>query len=588
LIQLYEQINKIEPFRTDHRLKFFMISTDVFMKKATILFIFSLALSTGIYSQEVVRNVIVMIPDGTSASILSLARWYKFGACPADQCRLAVDPHICGLVRTHNSDSPIGGSAPTGSTFATGYLSNAGFVATYGVSSGKSRDLVWLDPEKAYRPLATILEAAKMQGKATGLIMTSQFTHATPADFSAHTHNRNELERIGRQMVHNNVNLVFGGGLDYLDPAKRKDGDDLFSVLRARDYQLVTTLDDFRQLNPEDSLVYALFADVDLPYDLDRDPEQVPSLAEMTKKAIQILSENLNGFFLMVEGSKIDWAAHNNDAAGIITEYLAFDDAVKEAMSFANKDGYTAVVVVPDHGNSGISLGNQNTGHRYTQLSVDTLIQPLKNCKATAVEIARRISQNPDKAVSIFDNNTGINLTTSGQKQLLEAIQSSNVYALPNTVANLISEQTYVGFTTHGHTGEDVMLAIYHPAGYRPEGIIKNNELNHYLRRIMDIESLEAITDAQFAPDAEVLSYLTWKIDTTGLDHPVLRIDLDEQGALTAEIYDASDQVWIKKNGEVKQVVDLPSLALYVAPLHQFFIPRNLKSLLLEHTTKKQ
>ena len=548
-----------------------------------ILFFF---LSFGLQSQEAVRNVIVMIPDGTSSSILSLARWYKFGACPADNCRLAIDPHICGMVRTHNSNSPIGDSAPTGSTFATGYLSNAGFVATYGVTTEKSTDLIWLDPEKAYRPLATILEAAKLQGKSTGLVMTSQFTHATPADFSAHTPNRNDQERIARQMVYNDINVVFGGGLDYLDPMKRKDGDDLFSVLRSRDYQLVTTLQDFEQLTPDDTLVYGLFAGGDLPYDLDRDPQNIPSLAEMTKKAIRILSRNPNGFFLMVEGSKIDWAAHNNDAAGIITEYLAFDDAINEAMSFANKDGYTAVVAVPDHGNSGISLGNHLSDAIYKNLDVNKLIDPLKRCKATAVGIARKIKNNPDNGLAIFQDNTGIDLTASGQKELIKAIQSENEYALPNTVAKLISEQTYVGFTTHGHTGEDVMLAVFHPAGYRPEGVIKNSELNHYLRRIMAIESLEEITKNQFAPDKEVLSDFSWHIDTTNRYRASLVIELDPEGKRIAEIFDGTDQVWIKQGGEVVDTMDLPLLALYVKPIHQFFIPADLKSW-LNYSDKK-
>ena len=189
------------------------------MKFRLLFILFLISQIISLYSQVKVRNLIMMIPDGTSSNILSLARWYKFGACPADNCRLAIDPHICGMVSTYNSDSPIGDSAPTGSTFATGYLSNTGFVATYPVSSGKDKDLIEIDPLRAYHPLFTILEAAKLQGKSTGVVMTSEFTHATPADFSAHTPDRDNEEAIAIQMVHNSLNVVFGGGWQYLDPA---------------------------------------------------------------------------------------------------------------------------------------------------------------------------------------------------------------------------------------------------------------------------------------------------------------------------------------------------------------------------------
>ncbi|MFH1936799.1 MAG: alkaline phosphatase, partial [Bacteroidota bacterium] len=353
------------------------------MKRILIITGFLISLFCSVSAQEKVRNLIVMIPDGTSSNILSLARWYKFGACPANNCRLAIDLHICGMVSTYNSDSPIGDSAPTGSTYATGHLSNTGFVATYPVSTGKEKDLIEVDPLRAYHPLFTILEAARIQGKSTGLVVTCEFTHATPAGFSAHTPFRDDEEAIAIQMVHNNLSVVFGGGLQYLDPARRKDGLDLFNVLRLRNYRLVTARDEFETLTPVDTLVYCLFSEDYLPNDLDRDPEKVPSLAEMTRKAIKILSENPKGFFLMVEGSKIDWAAHQNDPVGTITEYLAFDDAVKEAMDYANRDGYTAVVIVPDHGTSGISLGNSRSSSNHDVLPIHDLLQPLSNCKKT-------------------------------------------------------------------------------------------------------------------------------------------------------------------------------------------------------------
>src|SRR5512138_111826 len=176
-----------------------------------ILSLVIILLSMQLPVQVKVKNVIMMIPDGTSANILTLARWYEYGNCPADQCRLAVDPYLCGLVRTFSSEAPIGDSAPTGSCYATGIPSKPGFVATYPVSSGPGKDLLPVDPERSYQPLLTVLEAAKLKGMSTGVVVTSEFFHATPADFAAHTPNRWDYRTIACQMVYNRLNVVFGG-----------------------------------------------------------------------------------------------------------------------------------------------------------------------------------------------------------------------------------------------------------------------------------------------------------------------------------------------------------------------------------------
>lgn len=544
------------------------------MKRQILILFLAFTVSTSLFSQEKVKNLILMIPDGTSSSILSLARWYKFGVCAADNCRLAIDPHLCGLVSTYNSDSPIGDSAPTGSAYATGHLSNSGFVATYPVSSGAGRDLIRVDPLKAYHPMFTILEAVRMQGKSTGLVVTCEFPHATPADFSAHTHNREDKEGIAVQMVHNHLNVMFGGGMQYLDPVKRADGMDLLNELRLRDYTLASTIEQFRSLTPADTLVYGIFAEKDLPYDLDRDPTEVPSLAEMTKKAIQILSRNPNGFFLMVEGSKIDWAAHANDAAGIITEYLAFDDAVKEAVDFANRDGYTAVVVAPDHGNSGISLGNRRTDGNYDELPLNDLTGPLRACKHTAEGIARLISENPSNTGKIFFDNTGITLSGEQIQLLMDADTSSNVNLLPNEVARLISDHTCVGFTTSGHTGEDVMLAVYHPGNILPLGVVKNVELNEYMTLILGVPSLDSLTEARFCIDTVSLRGLSMELMADGKSLPTLVIRPEKNSKLRALVTASDDEIVLLKKDQIVKTIPIHSLAVYSEPLGHFFLPR--------------
>lgn len=131
--------------------------------------------------------------------------------------------------------------------------------------------------------------------------------------------------------------------------------------------------------------MWGAFSQGAMAYEMDRNttrPEE-PSLAEMTQKAIQTLSKDQDGFFLMVEGSKIDWAAHANDPVGIISDVLALDDAVKKALDFAKKDKNTLVVAVTDHGNSGISIGSSKTNSTYDKINISTFINPLKKATLT-------------------------------------------------------------------------------------------------------------------------------------------------------------------------------------------------------------
>ena len=135
----------------------------------------------------------------------------------------------------------------------------------------------------------------------------------------------------------------------------------------------------------------------------------------------------------------------------MVTEFLAFDDAVKEAMDFANRDGYTAVIVVPDHGNSGISIGNQRSSKGYDTLGLKSIIDPLKQCRHTAEGIAKMMLKKPDQLSAIFTENTGLNISTRQRVDLQGFIRKNDFYALVNFLTEIINENGFIGFTTHGH-----------------------------------------------------------------------------------------------------------------------------------------
>ncbi|NLB42837.1 MAG: alkaline phosphatase, partial [Clostridiales bacterium] len=287
-----------------------------------------------------------MIPDGTSIGVYSAARWYKVYNNMGDA--LHIDPYFTGTVSTFSSNAPIGDSAPTTSCYMTCIPSRSGYISTYPVHD-PGNDLYPIDSTMAYQPLATILEASRIENnKATGLVVTCEFPHATPADCAAHHYNRGNYSALAPQMAYQNLDVMFGGGNSILTK-------DIKQHFKNNGTRLIQNDKDAMLNYNEDNPIWALFGDRALPYDLDRNPNTTPSLSEMTEKAIDILSKKENGFFLMVEGSQVDWAAHGNDPVGIITEYLAFDEAVGKAIEFAKKDGETVVVILSDHGNSGIT-----------------------------------------------------------------------------------------------------------------------------------------------------------------------------------------------------------------------------------------
>ncbi len=449
-----------------------------------------------LYSQNNVKNVIIMIPDGTSTAVLSLARYYQ-GYLNGDIKNipyLAVDPYICGLVRTHCSNAPIGDSAPTSSWYSTGEASRASNIAMYPPKDEKN-DLVEIDSTKTYQPLLTVLEAAKLSGKKTGLVFTCQFPHATPADFSAHWYNRSKYDIIAKQIVHNDIDVIFGSGVKYLTNTNSEYlvscGYDTIinNVYRFRNYEI-----------KKNSKLWALFGYEEMQYDLDRDPNIEPSLAEMTAKAIKVLSNGSKGFFLMVEGSKVDWAAHANDPIGTITDFLAFDKAVDTAIYFAkqSKNGETIVVVLPDHSTGGITFGNENSNGKYSKLSIAELFEPLVTWKKTAWGAARYLAENfkPDSAVIqslISGCNPQVKLTSKEIKEFISSYEKSQKSAsnlqeifLP-IIVDIIKKRNYIGFTTTGHTGEDVFLAIYDKNKDQPTGLVRSYEINKYLCKALNL-----------------------------------------------------------------------------------------------------
>ena len=289
-----------------------------------------------------VKNVIFMIGDGMGNPYTTGYRYFKANHSDKRVPQTAFDTYLVGQQATYPEDEEenVTDSASAATAMAAG-------VKTY-------NNAIALDNDKS--KTETVLERAKKVGKSTGLVATSEITHATPAAYGAHNVSRKNMAEIADDYFddqidgQHKVDVLLGGGSELF---ARKDRD-LVKEFSQAGYGHVT---DKKSLNEnQDDKILGLFAPGGLPKMIDR-TEEVPSLADMTEAALQRLDKNEKGFFLMVEGSQIDWAGHSNDIVGAMSEMQDFEAAFEKAIDFAKKDGETLVVTTADNSTGGLSLG---------------------------------------------------------------------------------------------------------------------------------------------------------------------------------------------------------------------------------------
>lgn len=514
------------------------------------------------------KNLIVMLTDGTSVDILSAARWYQIYNRLGGN-NLYIDPYLCGLVKTYSSNAPIVDSAPAMSAYMTGMPQQSGNISVY-PPKDNANDLVEVDSTMAYQPLATILEAAKIvKNRSTGLVVTVEFPHATPAACAAHGPRRSNYTELSSQMVYQNMDVMFGGGTSLMTEDMRSH------LQRTNTTYLCNDLQKFRQ--HEKGKLWALWNEMDLPYVLDTDTTKIPSLQEMTEKAITLLSQNPNGFFLMVEGSKVDWAAHANDPAACITEYLDFDRAIHSAIDFAKQDGNTTVVILSDHGNSGFSIGRYDLND-CTRASIDTLFHSLSAIRSSVRHLGGLLEKaQPQDYKGIVKLYTDIDITdrevamlVAVQKQIPQNyMKASDEQTLVGTLSRLLNRHNYIGFTSGMHTGEDVILACYHPQGDVPMGLNTNIDINHYLVDVSGFDKgLPALTRELFGKHTDVFADCQCSIDQSDPHFPVL------------EVKKGKDSLSVQANKSVGyfngKPFDIGSVVVYNESTNTFYLPRKL------------
>jgi alkaline phosphatase len=280
------------------------------------------------------KNIIFLIGDGMGVSQVFSGLTANHGKLFIENCR-----HI-GFSKTQSSDNYITDSAAGGTALSCG-------VKTYNGAIGMNTDTI---------PVKTLLEEAEENGLATGLVSTSAITHATPASYIAHQKKRDMYEEIAADFLKTDIDVFIGGGLDHF--TKRKDGRNLLTQLEENGYTIESDMDKIKKVKK--GKLAGLTADMHNG----RVAERGDMLPVSTQTAINVLSKNKKGFFLMVEGSQIDWGGHANNTIYIVEDMLDFDRAIGNAIKFAAKDGETLVVVTADHETGGMALtgGDMNTG----------------------------------------------------------------------------------------------------------------------------------------------------------------------------------------------------------------------------------
>lgn len=274
------------------------------------------------------KNVVIMIGDGMGISQV-------YAAMTANRGNLFLQNfRYTGFAKTYSSDNYVTDSAASGTAMATG-------VKTYNGAIGVDNN---------QKPVENIREMAEKKGMSTGLVSTSAITHATPASFIAHQPDRGMYEEIAADFLGSGIDLFIGGGSAHFE--KRKDSLNYSDSLRMHGYRVLYNIDEIKKVKEEKLAVFTA-PEHNPPF-----PERGEMLVPATEAAIKILSKNEKGFFLMVEGSQIDWGGHSNNTPYVVMETLDFDRAIGAVLKFASANKETLVIVTADHETGGMSINN--------------------------------------------------------------------------------------------------------------------------------------------------------------------------------------------------------------------------------------
>ncbi|MFZ3590758.1 alkaline phosphatase [Bacillus sp. DJP31] len=417
---------------------------------------FATAEANGDSRRAEVKNVIFLIGDGMGVSYTSAYRYLKNTSTNEYVNGTYMDQYLVGQQMTYPEDPAqnVTDSASAATAMSAG-------IKTY-------NNAIAVDNDGSV--VKTVLEAAKERGKATGLVATSEITHATPAAFGSHDESRKNMNAIADDYYQDliagkhKIDVLLGGGTALFKRADR----DLTEEFKNDGFSYVTNKKEL--MADKNQQVLGLFAPGGMPKMIDR-TEDIPSLEEMTNSAINRLNKDKDGFFLMIEGSQIDWAGHDNDIVGAMSEMEDFDKAFKAAIEFAKKDKHTLVVATADHSTGGFSIGSDGIYNWFGK--------PITAAKRTPDFMTAEIMKGADVEETLkkyIDQNI-LALTPEEINAVKTSATTKKPIEIDNAIENIFNKRSHTGWTTGGHTGEDVPVYAFGPAKERFMGQIDNTDM---------------------------------------------------------------------------------------------------------------
>ncbi|MFD2035033.1 alkaline phosphatase [Belliella marina] len=430
------------------------------------------------YRGEKAKNIIFLVSDGMSAGTLNMAdilMRHKLGKTSNWISLYESNTVRRSLMDTASANSFVTDSAAAGSAWGGGHRVNNGALN--------------IGPEgKLNEP---ILQKFKAEGKAVGCVTSVQITHATPASFCVNQSSRNAMPLIAEDYLKLKFDVMMGGGREFFDPSKRSDGRNLFSEFSEKGFHVVNNKEEML-LASGSKPVLGVFSEDGLPYAVDRenDPElkkNIPSLAEMTKKGIELLNKNNKGFVLQVEGGKVDWAAHGNDASAILYDQIDFDEAVGVAMDFALKDKNTLVIITTDHGNANPGIFNPGPKN----IKFESLFESKASNQWLLSQV--KTDTSVSQIIDMVNHYLNVALDKEEGSQLLKSftLGDNGLYNTANlpveTFGKILSKHNAVSWANTNHSADFVELAAYGPGSEELPGFVKNYELHNFMLEVAGV-----------------------------------------------------------------------------------------------------
>lgn len=435
---------------------------------------------TGEKNKGKTKNIIFLVSDGMSSGTLNMAdlllrRKEGRGSQWIDLYRQNRIKRA--LMDTASANSLVTDSAAASSSWGGGHRVNNGSLN--------------IGPDgTSYKP---VLQKFKDAGKAVGCVTTVPITHATPAGFCVNMAKRGDQAEIAAQYMKFRFDVMMGGGANYFSREKRKDGRDLFSEFASGDFTVARNRDEMMAAGTEKPLL-GVFYENGLPYTLDQGSDEqliksVPTLAEMTQKAISHLSRNPDGFVLQVEGGKVDWAAHANDLGALLYDQIAFDEAIGVAVSFAENREDTLVIITTDHGNANPGLiGSDHVNDKFD------LLQNFKQTNEWILQSIRK-DDSPSRLIEQINFAQGYTISKDEAGEILSHYAGLdngglyNDYKLPyKQLAQIQQNYTSVGWSGMNHSADYVELTMFGQGSELLKPFVINTDLHSHMLQVTGVE----------------------------------------------------------------------------------------------------